>query len=926
MKKLYVVIVFVVVGLGFGWWWGRGGEVEAAPVAAGVYDALRLGGGEGTFWVYLEAQADLGGAAEIDNWERKGEWVYRALRGVAEEGQRPLLNSLNNLQAKAHVNSYQPYWIVNVIRVTGDETAVAQLASVAGVAEIRADLRLPELAPAWAGEMAKSVAVEWGIAQVGAPDVWSSYNITGTGVTIGIIDTGAEWDHPALINSYRGWDGNSVDHNYNWYNPEPTSTVCSDPLVPCDWHNHGTHVTGITVGDDGVGNQVGMAPGAKWIHALGCCPSGEALLAALQWMLAPTDLSGANPQPSLRPQVVNNSWGGWGGDEMFGQALAALRAAGVVPVVAAGNIGRSGCGTLNSPGDNWPSFSVGASTTLDTIWDFSSRGPSPLTGEIGPEIVAPGRPVRSSIRGGNYGGFGGTSQAAPHVAGGIALLLAAEPALWGEVDQIEALLRGTAVPIMVSQACGGVAGSEVPNNTAGWGRLAVATAVGQVVGSGKLVGTAVTANGSGLGAEIGVSSGSGVVRQVAGGDGGFDFVLGGGVYTVTAEAWGYWPTTTMVSVTVGMTTSVPLTLTAMVTGTLQGQVYDSGTGLPVPGVMVGSGTSPVTATSSVTGFYRLPLLPQESGVWHWSRAGYVPLTTTVGVTATSVVDVWLTPRFDYYLGEVGTACQPAYEWLVATGGDSYALADSGYVAVSLAEPFDYYENSYSQVYVNANGSISFGAGQVWMQYVVPFVGIPNNGIYGFMADLNPNNGSQGLVWVHTLADGRTVISYEGVEHWPSGWPETWQFVLDPATGRIQIQYQMVSAPEGITVGLEDMVGERGSAYTGVITDGLSLGWWPHEGAWPACMGQVIIEVTGDDLGLSWLDSETNCEYGVYRDDEAYFVPSVAVETISGVSYADVGILGSGAAWFYRVEADNCAGGGAWSQRVGGFRYGMVIGE
>ena len=127
------------------------------------------------------------------------------------------------------------------------------------------------------------------------------------------IDTGVQYNHPALVNQYRGnLGGASFDHNYNWFDP---SSVCPSP-VPCDNNNHGTHTMGTMVGDDGGTNQIGVAPGARWIAAKGCetnnC-SDAALLASAQWILAPTDLNGSNPRPDLRPDIVNNSWGGGGG-------------------------------------------------------------------------------------------------------------------------------------------------------------------------------------------------------------------------------------------------------------------------------------------------------------------------------------------------------------------------------------------------------------------------------------------------------------------------------------------------------------------------------------------------------------------------------------------------------------------------------------
>jgi Domain of unknown function DUF11/Subtilase family/S-layer homology domain len=79
--------------------------------------------------------------------------------------------------------------------------------------------------------------------------------------------------------------------------------------------------------------------------------------------------------------------------------------------------------------------------------------------------------VRSSVPGGGYASFSGTSMAGPHVVGVVALVLSANPALIGEPDQIEPLLTGTAVPRTTTQECGDVPGSEIPNNTYGWGRI-----------------------------------------------------------------------------------------------------------------------------------------------------------------------------------------------------------------------------------------------------------------------------------------------------------------------------------------------------------------------------------------------------------------------------------------------------------------------
>ena len=172
------------------------------------------------------------------------------------------------------------------------------------------------------------------------------------------------------------------DHNYNWYDP---SLVCGSPSrVPCDNNGHGTHTMGTIVGDDGGSNQIGVAPGARWIAAKGC-ESGSCSTTALvnsgQWMLAPKDLNGLNPRTDLRPQVVSNSWGnGNGADTFYQSVVQAWIASGIFPVFANGNSGPS-CGTVGAPGSYPESFGVGAYDVNNAIASFSSRGPGTFAGD-----------------------------------------------------------------------------------------------------------------------------------------------------------------------------------------------------------------------------------------------------------------------------------------------------------------------------------------------------------------------------------------------------------------------------------------------------------------------------------------------------------------------------------------------------------------
>src|SRR6266545_2721797 len=262
------------------------------------------------------------------------------------------------------------------------------------------------------------------------PRVWDQPGVRGEGVVVANIDTGVQYDHPALAASYRGRrTGGLVDHNYNWFDP---SRICPT-AAPCDNNGHGTHTMGTMVGRQG-SDEIGVAPGATWMAVKGCESSScslSALLAAGQWILAPTDLAGRNPRPDLAPDVVNNSWGANVYDPWYQQIVEAWVAAGIFPAFANGNAGP-GCGTSGSPGVYTASYSSGAFAPNDTIAYFSSRGPAP-DGTVKPNIAAPGVDVRSSVPGNGYASLSGTSMASPHTAAVVALMWSAAPALDGDI-------------------------------------------------------------------------------------------------------------------------------------------------------------------------------------------------------------------------------------------------------------------------------------------------------------------------------------------------------------------------------------------------------------------------------------------------------------------------------------------------------------
>ncbi len=450
------------------------------------------------FLVRLAVQADLSAAAEITDKTAKGTFVYEQLTAVAQQTQAPLLAQL----AGMGVEEVRPFWITNMVWVRSGVNTIATLAQRSDVAYLYANPQvaldvLPDVPEVGFSETAVGAvnSIEWNISHIRADLVWD-IGFTGQGIVIGGQDTGYDWDHPALINQYRGWDGNSADHNYSWHDAIHASNAdCpADSPQPCDDYTHGTHTMGIMVGNDlaptadgwpsAAANAIGVAPGAQWI---GCrnmndgYGTPESYTECYEWFVAPYPLGG-NPMtqgdPSKAPHVINNSWGCPPSEncttpDILEVVVNNVRAAGIVTVHSAGNDGSNfTCGTVQNPAATYPaSFTVGSTDKNDVIASNSSRGPSTFDGGLKPDISAPGVLVRSTLPNGFYGTKSGTSMAGPHVAGLVALLISANPSLAGNVDAIEAILRDTAVPLTSSQGCGGDGPTDVPNNVYGYGRI-----------------------------------------------------------------------------------------------------------------------------------------------------------------------------------------------------------------------------------------------------------------------------------------------------------------------------------------------------------------------------------------------------------------------------------------------------------------------
>ncbi len=426
---------------------------------------------------------------ELD-YKARRRMLVDALRDRATSGQASVRTWLD-----ARGIEHRAFWIANAIEAELTAAELAQLAARTDIGRIEPNpvmaLRRPE--PDAASLVPQEPqAIEWGVNKINAPAAWAE-GVTGQGVVIAGQDTGYEWTHPAIKPHYRGWNAatQTANHNYHWHDAihQANSSCPANSPQPCDDDDHGTHTAGTFAGGDGGSNQIGVAPGAKWI---GCrnMDEGEGTPAryieCMEWFLAPTNLAGQNPDPDLAPDVISNSWGcpdfeGCTPPAILEQAVSNLVAGGIFFAAAAGNDGSSCSSIYDPPAIYDAAFVVGSTTSSDAMSGFSSRGPVSGSSLIRPDIVAPGSNVRSSVRGGTYDSMSGTSMATPHVAGAAALVMSANPSLKGHPDQVADVLRATAKRTGITDpgnnGCGGRTMSVWPNYQAGYGRLDAYAAV-----------------------------------------------------------------------------------------------------------------------------------------------------------------------------------------------------------------------------------------------------------------------------------------------------------------------------------------------------------------------------------------------------------------------------------------------------------------
>lgn len=412
----------------------RAGDLspEARAALDGLPDGKSL-----TVIVHLQDRADLGAIRGARPARLRA--TVQALRAHADSTQRPVLSLLRARTGAGGVAGLTPFWVINGFALTATAPVIRMVAALTSVEAVTLDAIavVPSGTP-------PSGPPEANITATQAPALWS-LGFIGEGVVVATLDSGADAGHPDIATKWRGGTNSWFDP----YGQHPT---------PSDSSGHGTWTLGVIVGGDAGGTTIGVAPGATWIAAKIFNDAGSATATAIhqafQWVLDPD----GDPATADAPDIVNNSWayGAPGCNLEFQADLRALRAAGILPVFAAGNFGP-GSGTSVSPANYPEALSVGATNDLGSIAFDSGRGPSACGGATYPEVVAPGVNILTSDLYSFYASVSGTSVAAPHVSGVAALLAGAVPS--STADTIELAVRQAATDL-------GVVG---PDNVFGYG-------------------------------------------------------------------------------------------------------------------------------------------------------------------------------------------------------------------------------------------------------------------------------------------------------------------------------------------------------------------------------------------------------------------------------------------------------------------------
>ena len=773
-------------------------EFEQAPLA--------------TYIVTLRGRADLSHATAITDRDARRIAVVDALRSHADASQAGLIALLEQGRNRGTVDSFTPFWITNAVAVRSSRAFLDLVATLPEVEAITPNRKVSIVRSTprqiESAVQAQVATYPWNIEKVNAPGAWAT-GITGSSVVIANLDTGVDRAHPSVSAKYRGIDGN---HDYDWWD-----AVSGGP-APYDDNDHGTHTMGTILGGDGPGpdpNDIGVAYDARWIAAKAFDQYGggtfESVIEAGQYLAAPTRVDGTGARPDMAPDVISNSWGGGSCDNFYEEIVANWRALDIFPAFAIGNSGSS-AGSANSPGDYPDSYSAGATDQNDAIAYFSSRGPS-CYGETKPEVSAPGVSVRSSVAGGGFAEFSGTSMATPHVAAAAALVIEAGAGAV-DVSDAESTLTETARDLGATGADNTFGAGLIQIDDAVISALQGGTVTGTVTDSGgdPIAGARVTLEGTGLATRRTITDGAGLyrVRALA------------GSYDATVSAFGYIAETTPVTVTEGTTVTADASLALAPQVTLSGTVRETPADTPLEYVEVTVKDTPLAPVhTNAAGEYAFVL---PTGTYEVSA--HLDGCREDGL-ATIALNTDATHDFDLarLIDASGYVCDRV-PFTDERGSTKVPLSGYYYskrAQITLPFTFDYFGEQYTSAWVNSNGFLAFEKNPLdvekpdWVNRGIPDAARPNVAIYALWDFLNVRGSERGI-YTATFGDApnrRFVVEYRNFEVQATGDLVNFSIVLFE-NGTVETRYRSL---EGVgngqyaTVGIEGPGGRHGLEYS-----------------------------------------------------------------------------------------------------------------
>lgn len=345
-----------------------------------------------------------------------------------------ILNGTNNyylIASSDHLSSITETSETNNITVTPvtvTDAGATRFSSIKGYGVVNAASSVARALNLASLPDVPSVSLNWGINMINAPEVWNA-GYTGAGITVAVIDTGVDYNHPDLVNNI--WSNsdeianNGIDDDGNGFVDDVRGwDFVSNDNAPSDSNGHGTHVAGIIAASRNSIGHTGVAYNAKImpLKALGGGDEWGNIINAIRYAVD----NGA--------RVINMSLGGATTDQdgRLREVLQYAADRGVIAVSAAGNSSSLSPGMPARFADNW-GIAVGAASTNGAITSYSNRAGSNANMAY---VMAPESSV-STLPNNRYGFMRGTSMATPHVAGVVALMLEANPSLTdGDIREI----------------------------------------------------------------------------------------------------------------------------------------------------------------------------------------------------------------------------------------------------------------------------------------------------------------------------------------------------------------------------------------------------------------------------------------------------------------------------------------------------------